>query len=329
MREAIDLLAHSGRADLASDLHRVLETSDFSDTEMLRSAEADQLLNSIVEADMTSDLILALEQLRDILAVDHCTVHIVKEAPGHFFRTRVLTTYPDSWIERYVSAKFDMLDPVLSYSQMVSEGFFWDEMETTAPVIKSFFQEAGKFGIGPSGHTTLVTTETGEIFGLSVTSTMDQEAFRMHLDRNLPDITVLASYLSEAFVRLLSNAERSRIQLSNDQILVLRGIAEGMTWEEVSEIADKFGSFQEVARSICEAFDTNTIVQAAIYAARLGLLDVPPLTIRNVFTATSRGTDGELFQADNIASLRRWARVKKDTKKESQIMTLVALPAEP
>lgn len=331
LKEAIDLLAISGRSDLASDLNRVLEASDFDQREMLRNPEADDLLDSILEVDTASALSAVLQRLREIIKVDHCTIHIVKESASQFYRTQVLTTYPNTWVDYYVSEEFHKIDPILNHSQFVSEGFFWDEFQTSAPSSEAFFRKAQKFGVGPSGYTTIITTEGGGIFGVSVTSSMAHEAFRMHLERHIPDLTILASYIAEAFVGLFSDAERTGVQLSDDQILVLRGIAEGMTWDEVRQIETKFGNFQSIARSICEVFETNSIIQATIYAARLGLLDVPPITVRNVFTATSRGTGGELFQADNIASIQRWANLKRKTQSSAKSFNVVSIgdPAWP
>ena len=83
-----------------------------------------------------------------------------------------------------------------------------------------------------------------------------------------------------------------------------------MTWEETIATELRSGSFKTVAQSICKTFETDTVIQAAIYAARLGLLDNAPFAVGNIFTSSSRNISGKVICADNVSSLRRWARVR-------------------
>jgi hypothetical protein len=70
--------------------------------------------------------------------------------------------------------------------------------------------------------------------------------------------------------------------------MVLRAIAEGVEEEELEKRNYLFGSYKTVKRSIIMLFQTNTVAQAAVLAARIGLFDNAPLTKADILAASEK-----------------------------------------
>lgn len=313
LREAIDLLARSGRADLASDLDRVMEVADLERIEIMRSAETDELADLLVDIDSISDLNDALERMTRIFEVDHCTFHVIRESRRHIFRTQVVTTYPKDWVERYVSAGFQTVDPVMAQCRDAREGFYWDALDLASPIVRNFMAEAQRHGIGPSGYTEIVASEDHGVFGVSVTASEDPTRFRDRFTSLLPDFRLISSYVARAFIGAASPSAPDESHLSDAHLKLLRAIAEGVTLEELRETDFRYGSFQTMEKAVCRIFGARTLMQAAVIAGRLGLLDSVQLTSGSIFTSASGTLAGKIVRAENVASLQRWARARRST----------------
>jgi hypothetical protein len=163
MQEAIELLARSGRNDLASDLNRIHATIDFDDLEVLRNAGSDKIASEILEAGSFAELVDLLGRMADTLGVDHCTLHVVAEAASTNFTTKVLTTYPEEWVSHYVDRRYSFLDPVARACLSADHSFFWDSLDHAVPALRAFWEDSTAHGVGPAGYTLPISKIIGVI----------------------------------------------------------------------------------------------------------------------------------------------------------------------
>ena len=310
MREAVEVLVRIGRSDLASDIDRILAKIDFDDLEVFRSPGLDSIADGILDASSISELSNLLEQLALVMGCDHCTLHVISEAATTNFSTRVLTTYPASWISRYVDRRYATLDPVSRMCVIADHGFFWDGLDQSAPAVRAFWSDSVAHGIGPSGYTLPLVTERGDKLAVSIASRVPAEAFRHRIDRFASDLFSLGIFLADALCRLASDDRPSSFRPTDDQLTILRAIAMGADEAELRSRSYQYGSYVTLERSICTLFCTRTVAQAAVLAARIGLLADAPLTSTDILATSSR-TEGLPGVLPMVAvSARRLARMR-------------------
>lgn len=316
MREAVDVLARGGRNDLASDITRILAKIDFDHLEVLRCPGSDRLADDILEAASFSEVPGHLERCAAIMGFDHCTLQVVREAPTSSFTTKVVTTYPDTWISRYVERRYTAIDPVSRASAGAEHGFFWDCLERSSPVLRSFWEDSSAHGIGPSGYTLPIVTERGDKLAISLASRLDAETFRRRIDRFENDIFSLSIFLADAFVRLASVERPASFNPTEDQLTVLRAIAMGVDEAELRSRSYQHGSYTALERSICDLFRTRTVAQAAVLAARIGLLADAPLARADILAASSN--EGAISTgSEGTLPMRRLARLRSVASREA------------
>ena len=220
---------------------------------------------------------------------------MISEAPSTNFATKVLTTYPGAWVSHYVNRRYSFVDPVGRACLATDHGFFWDTLDHTVPILRTFWADALAHGIGPSGFTQPITTERGDKVAISVCSAAEPEAFRDHFERYESDLFSLGIFLADAFCRLASEDRPDSFDPTDDQLTILRAIAMGVDEPELRERSYRDGSYTALERSICALFRTRTVAQAAVMAARIGLLADAPLTKADVLAAS-----------DTAATERSW-----------------------
>ena len=131
--EAINCLTRLGKNDLASDLNRLLDTLDFDELEVFRNPVSEAIADQLLEVSTFPDLVDLLRQFSEAIGVSHCTLHVVSELPSTAFTTRALTTYPEEWVTRYFNRRYYAIDPVHRASATAENGFFWDTLQVTDP----------------------------------------------------------------------------------------------------------------------------------------------------------------------------------------------------
>lgn len=310
LREAIERLARGGRNDIASDLNRLLTTIDFDTLCVMRNPAAESFADEVVAAGSLPELIDLLKRLASLLGVNHCTINKVTEAPSSSFSTRAITTYPDALIMRYVDRNYVLIDPILAACKKVNRGFFWDCLDEAHPMVVEFWKDAASFNVGPSGYTIPIDTERGDRLALGVSSNLDHDEFRDTFSRHLSDLDEIAICFADAFSRLASTNRPVTFAPSDDQLRVLYGIATGRTETDLRVETFERGDYDAVDRSICDLFQTSTVAQAAVLAARIGLLDRPPLSKADVLIASDSKIAPHVPAATVPQSARRLARMR-------------------
>ena len=231
------------------------------------------------------------------MGLSHCTLHVISEAASTNFSTKVLTTYPEAWISRYVDRRYFAIDPVGPACFTTDYGFFWDRFDRNAPVARTFWEDSAAHGIGPAGYTRPIVTERGDRLAISVSSRLDPDTFRDRFERYEDDLFNLGIYLADSFCRLASDDRPDTFNPTDDQLRILRALALGVTEDDLRQRSYQYGSYATLERSICTLFRTKTVVQAAILATRIGLLADAPLTKADILAAPDVIAVGRLIVA--------------------------------
>jgi Autoinducer binding domain len=310
LREAVEVLARMGRNDLASDVNRIQAKIDFDNLEVLRCPGSDRIADGILEADSFAELATLLGRLAATLGFDHCTLHVISEGATTNFTTKVMTTYSDEWISRYVDRCYARIDPVSCACVTAQHGFFWDSLDQSAPTLRAFWEDSAAHGIGPSGYTLPIVTERGDKLAVSIASRLAAEVFRDRIERFESDLFSLGIFLADAFCRLASEDRPAGFNPTDDQISILRAIASGAHEAELRSRNYQQGSYATLERSICALFRTRTVAQAAVLAARIGVLADAPLARADILAVSVAGDASPAAAAAGTLPKRRLARMR-------------------
>ena len=318
--EAINCLTRLGKNDLASDLNRLLDTLDFDELEVFRNPASEAIADRLLEVSTFPDLVDLLRQFSEAIGVSHCTLHVVSELPSTAFTTRALTTYPEEWVTRYFNRRYHQIDPVrLRQRHRRRRLLLGHARRSATPSTLAFYHDAKAHGVGPSGYTLPIITERGDKIAISVSSPEDREAFRERIRHVEQDLLSVGFCITEAFSRLASEDRPTEFALTDDQMAILRSVAMGAGEEELRSASYLYGSYSTLERSICTMFRTRTITQAAILAARVGLLTNAPLTKADILVGSSRAPTNRVVTSPNAASMRRLIKMRNVALNENDL----------
>ena len=178
------------------------------------------------------------------------------------------------------------------------------------PPIRAFYHDAKANGVGPSGYTLPIITERGDKIAISISSPEDREAFRDRLRHVEQDLLTVGFCITEAFSRLASDNRPNVFTPTDDQMAILRAVAMGAGEADLRAGKYLYGSYSTLERSICSLFRTKTVAQAAVVAARIGLLTNSPLTKADIMVGSTRVPTNRVVTTPNAASVRRLIRMR-------------------
>lgn len=236
----------------------------------------DQTLGFLRSLDRTGsaqDVAQALDDSLASLGIEHVMAGIVP-APGtrrHLHRGHVLiNTYPEEWVNRYMSRGYAYIDPVVDRAQHHSDPFSWDELRRHYRDDRArlrIFDEASDFALNDGISVPLLTLD-GDVAIFSFSGQ------RLGLDpggRSM--LQLVASYAFGQLVLLRSQAPNPIIKLAPRERETLQWAAEG---KSDSDIGDLMGISRDGVsyhfRSIRGKLGTSNKTHSVATALRLGLI---------------------------------------------------------
>jgi hypothetical protein len=124
------------------------------------------------------------------------------------------------------------------------------------------------------------------------------------------DMLAVGFCITEAFSRLASEDRPMSFTPTADQLAILRAVAMGADEKELRAGKYLYGSYTTLERSICSLFRTRTVAQAAVVAARIGLLTNSPLTKADIMVGSDRLPTNGVVTTPNAASVRRLIKMR-------------------
>lgn len=134
----------------------------------------------------------------------------VSDGPGNEEQRLVcFGTYPESWLERYRSENYDHVDPVVRHCEKHRYPLAWtNQLFQASPESMNFYEEARAFGVSAGGACPL-PDKAITYGGLGFTRDQDADAALWDVQRVLPRMHMLSSYLFETLQHFLPTAPSS------------------------------------------------------------------------------------------------------------------------
>lgn len=188
--------------------------------------------------------------------------------------TKVITTYPAAWLEKYVSAGFAAIDPAVRYCMERRTPFIWTEEAFENAGAGLMFAEAQRHGLVSGMSVPLYDIASGSIAGMGL-------ACRDKTCRGLEDVgrvVLFALYFQEAYSRFAAPflPDTGNV-LSRLEGECLAWVADG--WN-VAQISRRLGlpesKVEQLLEKVLRKLDVQSMPQAVAYAFAGGLLTCVP-----------------------------------------------------
>lgn len=109
------------------------------------------------EAKTVADALIVLQSAYEI---EFITYHLASTVVGDIDAPFVRTTYPDSWVSRYLLSGHVRIDPVVREGFLRQFPFDWADLDVT-PESLAFFDDASRHGVARNGFSIPVTDKVG------------------------------------------------------------------------------------------------------------------------------------------------------------------------
>ena len=152
-------------------------------------------------------------------------------------KTRIIHTYPDEWVERYISRDYNKLDPVITKGCALSGPFRWSKIAPLNELSKcerSYFGEAMDFGLNDGLGVPVVGSDNSVIFSIAVDDTMasiDSRIANEHVQ-----YIALAYAFHSVYERIMASGQSAESPLSPRESECLLWAARGKTSAEIGDI---------------------------------------------------------------------------------------------
>ncbi len=187
---------------------------------------------------------------------------------------KLITNYNQSWIDRYVSQDYFLVDPVLSELKRSIMPIEWSRIATNSKFSTRFFGEAKEFGIGRNGLTLPIRGLDGNFALVSITSDFTDSEWKNDKYRLMCDFQVISHAIHAQVISFyIPRIANINITLTRRETQCLQWASRGKTSDDIAII---LGISERVIRSYYESsrYKLNAVNknQAVAKALSLGLI---------------------------------------------------------
>lgn len=283
LEEAAAVLQRTGNTELAAILDRLRLEPEVRDLRLYRSPQIAGLADALYDCESLDELYMLIKKIAGAFGVSNCTIHCVRERATAFYQTKVVTTFPRTWVTDYVNRRYSTIDPIVARCRGSLGTFFWDELVVNDPITKQFIKTCYQSGVGPGGVSFVQQASNGSTVGVTLCCTTDKETFRRNFEPQLADFEEMAAIMIAVFSDLACESNQAPLNPTDDQLKVLRALAAGHSMAQVEGFRFLYGSFKTIEKSILKSFGAKTLAHATAIAANMGLLEDLPYFEEDIF----------------------------------------------
>jgi DNA-binding CsgD family transcriptional regulator len=214
----------------------------------------------------------ALTAIRDYYGLANVTYHLAQTILGGIDTPFVRTTYPDSWVARYLLNGYVRIDPIAREGFTRSQPFDWSEVQT-AEQEASFLVDAAQYGIGSLGYSIPIMDRASRHALMSLTSAQSKAKWAKLKERARDDWIALGSSVHRIAVRELYGPRDPVPRLSPREVECLNWLALGKDHKDIAAI---LGISEHTARDYTKSarikLDCATLSAAAARASHLRII---------------------------------------------------------
>lgn len=281
MSRTIEPFEESGRcingALLVWDAHAdASEAATFDDPDLIEFADDIALCSSL---DALSEIMWDLTIAKGL---QHYAIHVLKAGRKSVLGARMCTSWPEVWVSRYVNEAYQAIDPVLRRAKELEDGFFFDENGRCVPLIKSYWKDARKHGLGCQGLCFTIDRHDRSRYAVVFSARDDDNDAVERLTCSKNDLRIIAHLAAEAFSYMVQSCDLEDNVLSTRELRFLHTLATSDTPESALGHLSSYGGNRNLQDSIRKKLKVNTIFQAIVIATSRKWFDDVPLSISEI-----------------------------------------------
>jgi LuxR family transcriptional regulator, quorum-sensing system regulator CinR len=181
------------------------------------------------------DISVALELIRDIGQYQHVVFHLAFRTNSPTDMPFLKSTYPHSWLGRYLEKQYHDIDPVILQGFKKDQPFFWSDLDLNANIHGKFFADAFACGAGRTGFSVPVVDKNQRKAMFSVTTNLDEDSWRKKIASEAQTLEKVADILHRKAIKAVYGTEEGPA-LSPRETESLYWTAKGKDCATVAEI---------------------------------------------------------------------------------------------
>lgn len=239
--------------------------------EKTRESVFEETANAIRAAkDVTAALLVFRASYEEVAHVTYHHAHTISasEVDAPYVRT----TYPESWVARYLLKDYVKIDPVLREGITRSFPFDWSEIDINEKAME-LFKDFQNHGLGLNGYSVPITDKVKRRALLSVNAKADTQNWYDHVQMYRNGWINLAYAIHRKAIVELYGEQDPVPQLSPREIEILFWVSKGKEAKEIAKILKiSEHTVRAYMRSVRFKLDCTNLSQAVAKAATLHLI---------------------------------------------------------
>lgn len=177
----------------------------------------------------------ALKLIQDIGQYANVVYHMAYRTNSPTDMPFLKSTYPHSWLGRYLERQYQDIDPVITEGFQREEPFFWSDLPIENAAHEEFFSDASEHGAGADGYSIPLTDRAMRRAMFTVTGNLTGKDWRDKIETERNTLSQIADILHRKAVLHVYGSEEGP-SLSPREIECLYWTAKGKDGPTVADI---------------------------------------------------------------------------------------------
>ena len=234
--------------------------------------EFEEAVDACEDLDTLSELMQAVAEL---CGFKHASIFLLRTGEAITFKTRVCTSFPIKWLDRYDSKSYQFMDPVFKYAFIAEEPFQFVDLPPQPPFVESFWRDAVETGIGRQGCCFTYDFGMNIRIGVSFTATSSQTETTENYLKHRNDLEILGKRASETFIEQAGVFRVATDELTINELRYLKRLINASEDAAASAIVQEEKS-AHLRRSICRRLGVTSMFQALSVVSKQDWFDDLP-----------------------------------------------------
>ena len=232
----------------------------------------DLLKSAYTIVEDTKDVQNVIDQIRALYGLHHCVFHLGQTQIDTLDRPFVKTTYPDSWISRYLLKGYVNVDPVAKEGFLRMLPFEWQDLEIDESAIE-MMMDAAQHDVGRSGYSIPIIDRQARRSLFSVTSNIAGGEWREFIEERGADLQEIAHQVHRKALAEIFGEIDPMPPLGPREIECLTWTARGKDYAVIAEILNLSGhTVRGYLKSARFKLECATLPQAVAKAVSLKII---------------------------------------------------------
>lgn len=164
----------------------------------MAQARLEAFLDGLQTTSSIDGLRQAIIGLREILEIEHVVYYTVNQRGEQFGAV----SYDPAWVERYIEADYQAVDPVVQGVKGRFTGVDWKGLDWSRPTSRALLRESIDAGVGNQGYTLPIWGPQGELAVFTMNHRASDAAWAAYTKTHLRDMLLVSHLVHQQGKRL-------------------------------------------------------------------------------------------------------------------------------